>query len=372
MLFCFWPGTSHSRGGHSQGSHEQHSIEPTEGFATSSPVTSTATQSIIVANNPFDFTPHSPPQLKTDVSFKGELRDTETNTTTSPMEIPHLAPVYQKRTEGEKATCGEGECMTITSTLSDCTSRGKMFTDEANDFSLEIPQGAIPAGEVLVVDVGVALFGPFQFPPGLRPVSPLFWVCVPDNPNVQFLKPVTVTLPHFLTLENDDDIQSLGLTFLKANHDKNSEGLYEFQSIDGDKDFKTLKTHGILKALHFCFLCIATRDIPRSLDRALFCITAILPKFSIPAGKSVNTYFFITFLNLKTCLRKLNDIIATMDLDTRHQTKQLKFKFNTNTRNPALEIVITQPQHGKIGLSGNTKVIYTTLLRPIMNNKLLH
>ena len=78
------------------------------------------------------------------------------------------------------------DCMTLVSTLSDCTSEGLQYVDEANDFSLEIPEGAIPEGERLTIDVGVALFGPFKFPEGLRPVSPVFWVCVRDNPNFKF------------------------------------------------------------------------------------------------------------------------------------------------------------------------------------------
>ena len=137
---------------------------------------------------------------------------------------------------------GEGFCrncpeMTLITTLTDCTSEGIQFSDEANDFSLEIPNGAIPEEETLTVDVGVALFGPYQFPPGLRPVSPMFWVCVRDKNNFKFSKPVTVTLPHFLDLENDSDIQSLGLTFLKADHSTNPEEMYEFRPINGEMTF---------------------------------------------------------------------------------------------------------------------------------------
>ena len=245
--------------------------------------------------------------------------------------------------------------MTLSSTLSDCTSEGRKFTDEANDFSLEIPEGAIAEGERHTVDVGVGLFGPFQFPEGLRPVSPVFWACVRDQKNFQFSKHVTVTIPHFLNLENDDDIQSLGLTFLKADHNKNSEGLYQFNPTDGEMDFQTFKPHGILRTMHFCSFCITTRDIPKTLEKASFCITAILPQLSIPVGKSSNFYFFITFMNLNTCLKKVENIIATMELNG-HKTKPLKFQFKTNTTTPALKMVITQPKDGTIGLSGNTKV----------------
>ena len=152
--------------------------------------------------------------------------------------------------------------ITLLTTLSDCTGEGRKFTDEPNDFSLEIPDGAIPEGKRHTVDVGVALFGPFQFPEGLRPVSPVFWVCVRDNPNFGFSKPVTVTIPHFLTLENDDEIQSLGLTFLKAGHNKNAEGLYEFQPTEGEINFQPFQTFAIIQNSHFCSLCITCRDNP--------------------------------------------------------------------------------------------------------------
>ncbi|CAI8001530.1 hypothetical protein GBAR_LOCUS3210 [Geodia barretti] len=94
------------------------------------------------------------------------------------------------------------------------SSKRVWYNDKSNNLRLDIPRGAIPAGENFTIDFGVALFGPFQFPEGLRPVSPVFWICVRDQRNFQFSKPVTVSIPHFLNLENHDEIQSLGLTFL--------------------------------------------------------------------------------------------------------------------------------------------------------------
>ena len=241
--------------------------------------------------------------------------------------------------------------MTLITTLSDCTSEGRKFTDDVNDFSLEIPEGAIPEGERLTIDVGVALFGPFQFPEGLRPVSPVFWACVHDNPNFIFSKPVTVTIPHFLDLENDGDIKSLGLTSLKANHNKNSDGLYEFQPTDGDMDFKSVKTHAILKSTHFCYLCITAKDIPETLNNPWFCITAVLPEYSASVGGRVNAYFFVTFLNLKTCLKNVQDQISKMGLET-YQVEKENFKFKSE----ALEMLCTDPRHGAIGVRGKKKV----------------
>ena len=93
-----------------------------------------------------------------------------------------FSPENQEETNQREVVSICGECpipahMTLITTLSDCTTEGRKFTDSTNDFSLEIPEGAIPEGERLTIDVGVALFGPFQFPEGLRPVSPVLGLC---------------------------------------------------------------------------------------------------------------------------------------------------------------------------------------------------
>jgi hypothetical protein len=249
------------------------------------------------------------------------------------------------------------ECMTQTSTLFRCSSKRMKFEDEANDFSLDIPEGAIPEGESLTIDIAVGLHGPFQFPEGLRPVSPIFWVCVRDQSSIQFSKPITVNIPHFLNLKDYNEIKSLGLTFLKADHEMNSEKMYEFHPTNGTMIFEPLKRCGVIKTTHFCSLCIACRDTPECLEKAPFCINAILPSAAIPVGKKVYGYFFITFLNLQTCLVKVDELVAKMPKAEHYERDMQPFEFQTETQcDPALEIAITQPRQGKIGLKGNRRV----------------
>ena len=264
------------------------------------------------------------------------------------------------RLESHKCTnrkSGLPECMTPTTTLFRCSSKKTKFDDEANDFSLEIPEGAIPEGKTLTIDIGVALQGPFQFPEGLRPISPVFGVCVRDQPNIQFSKPVTVEIPHFLNIKNCNEIQSLGLTFIKADHKVNSEKLYEFHPTEGTTIFEPLKKCGVLKTTHFCSLCIACRDTPECLQKTPFCITAILPSVTIPVGKKVYGYFFITFLNLQTCLVKVDELVEKMPKAEQYERDMQPFEFKTETQiDPAIEIAIIQPTRGKIGLKGNRRV----------------
>ena len=181
-------------------------------------------------------------------------------------------------------------------TLTDCTSDGRSYYDEHNDFCLEIPEGAIPEGERVIIDIGVALYAPFQYSKGLKPVSPVFWVCVRGCENYRFLKPVKITIEHCLSMDRD----ALGLTFMKAGHTLNSAGKYELQSADGAQDFQSDLSHGTLTTDHFCFLCINAKDDHETAKRnGYFLIRAHVDP--IPARGIHVMQFFIT-LKLKCCV----------------------------------------------------------------------
>ena len=184
-------------------------------------------------------------------------------------------------------------------TLTNCTSNGRKYYNGCNDFNLEIPEGAIPKGVRVTIDIGVALCGPFQHPEGLRRVSPVFWICVRGDKDLHFLKPVKITIEHCLSLDKDTDIHSLGLTFLKAGHTLNSAGNYELHSADGIQDFQSDLSHGTLTTDHFCFLCIeANEDHETAKKNGYFLIRAHL----IPIRGIHEMEFFIT-LKLRCCVQ---------------------------------------------------------------------
>ena len=248
------------------------------------------------------------------------------------------------------------ECVTPTATLSDCTSKGVKYFDETNDFGLEIPEGAIPEGERITIDIGVALYGPFQYPEGLRPVSPVFWVCVRDQKLPQFLEPVKVTIPHFLNLETPEDIESLGLTFLKGDHEMNSQQMYRFYNIAGNACFEPLKRHGVLQTTHFCYLCISSKISRKLIRRAKFCVCAAIPCVMSPRQPAY-VYFFATFL-LRTCLDTLKKQIRKMPELQEHIKKEHDFQFSKHSHDPALGITLphTSPAGWTVGLQFNKQV----------------
>ena len=242
-------------------------------------------------------------------------------------------------------------------TLSQCTHDGRHYYDEANDFNLEIPEGAIPEGETITIDIGVALYGPFHYPEGLRPVSPVFWLCVRDKKFkfFHFLKPVRVTIPHFLNLNNYDDIESLGLAFLKGDHEWNLHQLHKFQNAEGDLFFEPLKNYGVLQTMHFCSLCISGKISRRLAGMEVFCISAVIPHTFTSIQPSY-AYFYITYL-LATCLTTVKEQIKDLQEHVKI-IQELQF-----SEDQPLEIVLPpSPSDWEVGLQCNRKVCFLTTI----------
>ena len=240
-------------------------------------------------------------------------------------------------------------------TLSQCTHDGRHYYDEANDFRLEIPEGAIPEGETVTIDIGVALYGPFQYPEGLRPVSPVFWLCVRDKKLFCFLTPVTVTLPHYLNLRDHDDIKSLGLTFLKGDHELNSRQLHKFKKTEGNLFVEPLQKYGLLQTTHFCSLCIVSEISRRLAEREVFCISAVIPH-TFSSTQPSHAYFYMTRM-LQTCLTTVKKQMEINIPDLREHAESFQnFHFRRNG-DQFLEIVLPQtPPDWIVGLQCLTKV----------------
>ena len=240
-------------------------------------------------------------------------------------------------------------------TLLQCTHDGRHYYDETNDFSLEIPEGAIPEGETITIDIGVALYGPFQYPEGLRPVSPVFWLCVRDMQNFHFAKSVTVTIPHFLNLKIHADIESPDLTLLKGDHELNSQQLHQFQKAERESFVEPVQKYGVVQITHFCSLCISSQISRKLAEREVFCLSAVTPHtFSLTQPS--HAYFYITYM-LSTCLRTVREQIQNIpDLGVHEKIFQ-DFQFSRNGEHQFLEIALPQsPPNWTVGLQFRTKV----------------
>ena len=137
-----------------------------------------------------------------------------------------------------------------------CDSTGGVFYSSTHHFGFTIPEGAIPEGDSISIEVGVTLTGRFDFPQGCKPVSPIVKLCVQEQPNYKFIKPVEVVLPHYLDFTSEEDNSELQIGFWKAGHTLDDNEEYTFERMDlSSTHFK--HEYGVLRTNHFCFLCIA-------------------------------------------------------------------------------------------------------------------
>ena len=181
-----------------------------------------------------------------------------------------------------------------------CDSTGGVFYSSAHDFGFTIPEGAIPEGDSINIEVGITLTGPFDFPQGIKPVSPIVKLCVQQQPNYLFLKPVEVVLPHYFNLTGDEDSSELQIGFLKAGHALNGNQEYKFQQIAiGLSNTHFKHEYGILQTNHFCLLCIGGGVTREDTAKALFYLVGYCKIMPDPTMWKV--YFCVTYF-LKTCL----------------------------------------------------------------------
>ena len=190
------------------------------------------------------------------------------------------------------------ESLLIRTSKLNFSSRGGKYHSEEDDFTLIVPEGAIPTGDSISIQIGVVPYGPvgpFKYPAGVRPVSPIVWLCSAPKPDFQ--KPIELSLPHCIDCNNEDDCRSL--TFLKAGHTANQgTRVFHFELTDGKASFVPNASYGTLSTTHFCLYCVGeyTRE---DTDKANYCLVVARP---LRMEKNSKVHFCLTYF-LKTCLK---------------------------------------------------------------------
>ncbi len=201
------------------------------------------------------------------------------------------------------------------------TSKSQTVDLAEDGCSIFIPEGAVKEGTKVTLHYGVAPhspYGPFEFDEGAQPVSPILLLC-PEPANTVFLKPIEVTLPHFIFCETPEDCNRL--SFSKARHDNfvvdNSRKIYQFEKVlDGKMvqftqyDLKSKIPQGAatLYTQHCCYICIQ-EDISEeeTNSKKVFSLSQIVPKHRDYARD--NQIYYCLSYHLKTCIKVT---IATM------------------------------------------------------------
>lgn len=181
-----------------------------------------------------------------------------------------------------------------------CDNNGIEFSIAEHDITLRIPKGAVSAGTTIHLEIGVAMYGPFNFVK-TRPISPIFWLCIREDAHLQ--KPLQIILPHFLPGLTSENSHLYGVNFAKASHHKSSAAeqvAYDFSKCETKPYFASsgFRHYGILQTKHCCFYCIEAKFTPELAHKADYYLVQI--EFSSNPKYEIH-YCAIYFLD--TCIR---------------------------------------------------------------------
>lgn len=185
----------------------------------------------------------------------------------------------------------------------ECDCNGQQYTIEDHDITLIIPERAVPEGKKVHFEIGVAMYGPFNFPESTRPISPIIWLCLLEDAELK--KPFQLIVPHFLTQISEERVCYHQVGFAKANHDDytsdSSQIAYNFHDCNTKPLLASIhgRSYGVLVSHHFCFYCLKANQTADLAMDAGYCLVRI-ETFLTPQRNEV--HFCAIFL-LKTCLR---------------------------------------------------------------------
>ena len=182
----------------------------------------------------------------------------------------------------------------------ECGESGGLYHNSTHNFTIAIPQGAIPNDTVIRIEVGVCSYGPFTFPSDHRPLSAIVWLHVQNHKGFQFQKAVKITLQHCINIGKERDCQLLELAFMKANCRADGRSSFEFSPAKGKYHFPVGNDCGTLCTNCFCFACITALFQPETLSKVKYSLVTVEPGLTSNILWSVH---FIMCYHLQTCIQ---------------------------------------------------------------------
>ena len=175
--------------------------------------------------------------------------------------------------------------------------RGGSYSNEDHQVYLRVPEGAVPEGKSVCINIGISLTSSklSLLPLKSQIVSPVASFHVEEEESdFEFLKPVEITLPHFVDIEDEDDATTMELAFLKS-----SCHLYCFHRSKGVATFRPKSHTATLRTTHFCSFCIAAnKKIPT--EKINYRLVKVVPRMD-HQREQWRAHFCVTYY-LRTCL----------------------------------------------------------------------
>ena len=185
------------------------------------------------------------------------------------------------------------------------SSKGGQYCDNSLELYINIPNGAVPEGNLLELEIGMCLYGPFRFFNKVFPIAPILMLY--PLKNIQLNKSLTVTIPHIINNATDSDVENLGIQVIKADHSSllvNEECIFD-AVVESDLCFHTGENgNGLLSFSlpHFCFIMVRATSTSEAAERTGYCVC---PLFPLPKAMSSGnfTYHLCVTYYMAPCLK---------------------------------------------------------------------
>ena len=186
------------------------------------------------------------------------------------------------------------------------SSKGKQYTDRSLGLCIDIPEGAVPEGSFLYLEIGMCLYGPFEFPNDLHPISPILMLC--PQTDTKLIRSIKVTLPHIMKDVTNENVEELGIQVVKADDTSLVFGdTCVFDSVVGDgnplvynKDGKGYVTFSLR---HFCFVSLRATSRYEEAERTGYCICPLFPSRSDILFSDNCYYYLCVTYHMEACFK---------------------------------------------------------------------
>ena len=160
------------------------------------------------------------------------------------------------------------------------SSKNKEYYNDSLGLCIDVPEGAVPEGSLLQLEVGMCLYGPFKFPGGLYPIAPILMLC--PQKYIKLAKPLRVTLPHNVDDAKDSDVGALGIEVIKADHTSllnGGECIFDNVISDSNISFTDRNDFSVVtfSLSHFCFVTLRATTTSEIAERTGYCICPLYP-----------------------------------------------------------------------------------------------
>jgi hypothetical protein len=229
-----------------------------------------------------------------------------------------------------------------------CGTLGGRYQDEVHNISFTIPPQAVREGTEIKIEFAIAVLGPFTFPEGITPVSPVLWVRLKrENSQEKLLKPIEIGIHHAVNCSENSKLVQILCT-------QNQTDSYSFTRTH--KLSKIWPGKGMLctkLSKQQYFFCIAAKRCQEVVARTQYCVVKVAPRHT-SCDYSWKLYFFITYA-LPACVE-----MVRQQFGEEYVVQETGFQFDTSLRGDpsvTLEYQRVTPQQWTLTKEGTCRQI---------------